>query len=158
MTKTEATAIDHCEGPWVRTLCNLDTGCTLEEAATLVIGLLFDAHANPSIGAAQSFCCLYSKLGIDEVCTAEREAQELLAEFQEKGDGGGATIASLLNAQTLRGCILETLRLSSHSIGAIREARQNVVLKTESAEFKICEGETVVISHIAPHRNGSIWG
>jgi len=115
-----------------------------------VIGLMFAAHKNPAIGAAQSFCYLHSEGSKSDLKQAQLEART----FLQHSD---CSIATLLQAKTLRCYILETLRVTSHTLGSVRKACEDVVVRNGSREYMIPKGSTVVISHIAPHRNFDIW-
>jgi len=135
-------------GPWLQTF--YDEKISSQEAATLVIGLMFAAHKNPAIGAAQSFCYLHSEGSKSDLNKAQLEARK----FLQHSD---CSIATLLQAKTLRCYILETLRVTSHTLGGVRKACEDVVVRNGSGEYMIPKGSTVVISHIAPHRNFDIW-
>ena len=135
-------------GPWLQTF--YDGKVSSQEAATLVIGLMFAAHKNPAIGAAQSFCYLHSEGSKSDLKQAQLEARTFLQDSE-------CSIATLLQAKTLRCYILETLRVTSHTLGSVRKACEDVVVRNGSREYMIPKGSTVVISHIAPHRNFDIW-
>ena len=56
-------------------------------------------------------------------------------------------------------CCLETLRLTSHAIGAIREAREDFVLKGPGGEdYLVRKGETLAMAHIASSLCPKAWG
>lgn len=112
---------------------------------------MFAAHKNPAIGAAQSFCFLHSEGSSDDIHQARNEARKLVQH-------NSCSSADLVETRTLRQYILETLRMTSHSIGAIRKACKDISLVDSSErEYTIKEGETVAISHITTHRNNTRW-
>lgn len=66
---------------------------------------------------------------------------------------------------------METLRLTAHALGAIRTAREEInlgkcpIVKASNdgnvniaREVRICPGEVIAVSHIAPNLNTSLWG
>eukprot|EP00814_Leptocylindrus_danicus_P010612 CAMPEP_0116006950 /NCGR_PEP_ID=MMETSP0321-20121206/2020_1 /TAXON_ID=163516 /ORGANISM="Leptocylindrus danicus var. danicus, Strain B650" /LENGTH=411 /DNA_ID=CAMNT_0003475575 /DNA_START=211 /DNA_END=1446 /DNA_ORIENTATION=+ len=136
-------------GPWLRIFYESRTSS--EEAATLVVGLMFAAHKNPAIGATQSFCYLLSEGSRSDIDQARNEAKHLMRSTS-------FSTSDIVEAHTLRQYVLETVRMTSHSIGALRKACKDVVLVDSSLrEYTIRQGETVAISHITMHRNNSIW-
>ena len=65
----------------------------------------------------------------------------------------------LLKAETLRRCVMETFRFTAHPIGGIRRALRPFVLEAASGrKYTILKGDTIAISHIAPHLNRKLWG
>eukprot|EP00816_Leptocylindrus_hargravesii_P000195 CAMPEP_0196828246 /NCGR_PEP_ID=MMETSP1362-20130617/94578_1 /TAXON_ID=163516 /ORGANISM="Leptocylindrus danicus, Strain CCMP1856" /LENGTH=414 /DNA_ID=CAMNT_0042208915 /DNA_START=584 /DNA_END=1828 /DNA_ORIENTATION=- len=136
-------------GPWLRIFNESRTSS--EEAATLVVGLMFAAHKNPAIGATQSFCYLLSEGSRSDIDRARNEAKHLM-------QSTSFSTSDIVEARTLRQYVLETVRMTSHSIGALRKACKEVILVDSSQrEYRIRQGETVAISHITTHRNNSIW-
>ena len=68
------------------------------------------------------------------------------------------TAATLTRAVVLRRCALETLRLTAHTIGAVRLALEPFVLRSGETEYTIQAGETIAISHIASSLDTELWG
>ena len=163
------------QAPWLRGF--KEKAFTADQAATAIIGLLFAAHKNPAIAAGQTFCHIHQhyrplddgsrdeqKLGINDVewGMLQREAKQIM-----KNDSVCDDLANLMLGQSnehgqpslLYRCIIETIRLISHSIGAIRYACQDIIVKDETGQhYKIQKGDTVAIAHITTHRNKKIWG
>ena len=67
------------------------------------------------------------------------------------------TAATLTRAVVLRRCALETLRLTAHTIGAVRLALEPFVLRSGETEYTIQAGETIAISHIASSLDTELW-
>ena len=141
-------------GPWLRAFHSEQT--SPEDAADFVIGLVFAAHKNPAIGAAQSLCFLRS---LDEVTrrTALAEAKNLEAAMAAGREPSNAE-EQLLSATTLRRCVLETMRLTAHTLGALRYARESIEIQTKSSRLTIPQGATIAIAHNSTHTDTSVWG
>jgi cytochrome P450 len=59
----------------------------------------------------------------------------------------------------IRRSCCETLRLTSHSIGALRKVSEEVVLGSgTSQQYKLCPGQVVAVSHIVPSLDEQLWG
>jgi sterol 14alpha-demethylase len=124
---------------------------SLDEVAELIVGLLFAAHKNPAIGAVQSYLLLQEQ-GTDkdkEVCI--QEAQKVSKNPSE-----------ILSAQPLaKSCprisrvCSEALRVTAHTIGALRTLREPLVLKESGIQLE--KGTTVAVSHIAPNLDKQQW-
>jgi cytochrome P450 len=144
-------------GPWSKTYVEEETPPEL--AAEHVVGLLFASHKNPSIGAAQSLCFLRSELCADQQKQAEQEATALCTAFT-LSDGNSSLLTALLEAKTLRACVLETMRLTSHTLGAVRYAEKAIDLPSpkKSKPIHIAKGETISLAHHTMHMEPSIWG
>ncbi|KAL3903634.1 MAG: hypothetical protein SGARI_005286, partial [Bacillariaceae sp.] len=56
----------------------------------------------------------------------------------------------------------ESLRVTAHSIGAVRTAKQDVIVgskqSNDSKNYKIPKGASVSFSHIVPNLNETVWG
>ncbi len=143
-------------GPWVRALV-VDDGRTAADAAELCCGLLFAAHKNPAIGAAQAV--LMSLGGPPDALEAVRaEAAALRDEPTE---------ARLAQCDALRRASLEALRLCAHTIGAVRtvvdRAGYELTLGADDAgrappSYLVPCGATIALAHVPTHRDCSIWG
>jgi cytochrome P450 len=149
-------------GPWVRALM-LDDGRSAEEVAELACGLLFAAHKNPAIGAAQALLLTLSAAPQRVRERAREEAAALhaspsLATLEEKCGG-------------LRAACDETMRLCAHTIGAVRKvvAPEGFELRFSgeggeggegggAAVYHLPAGTTIALAHIPTHRDGFLWG
>ncbi|CAE7419543.1 CYP714C3 [Symbiodinium sp. CCMP2456] len=142
-------------GPWLRAFHSEQT--SPEDAADFVIGLVFAAHKNPAIGAAQSLCFLRS---LDEATqrTALAEAKKLKAAMTPGREPSKGAEEELLSATTLRRCVLETMRLTAHTLGALRYARESIEIQTKSSRLTIPQGATIAIAHNSTHTDTSVWG
>lgn len=154
------------QGPWLKEFRN--RGISLDRASEYVVGLLFAAHKNPAIGSTQSYLYLRLEGSKQEHAEVESEARIFLkspsVETLEK------------QCHYLRRCCLETLRLTSHALGAIRTAREEISLgkcpilvashvSTEggndgdsSQNIILCPNDVVAISHIVPSLSKEMWG
>lgn len=172
-TTTTTTTERNCLGPWMKTY--LEEQTSAEEAAELIIGLLFAAHKNPSVGAAQCFCFCQSKLNSKQFEQAKQEAKSIYNHFQQylstKNDSitqkssNTSCMDVLVQANTLRCCVLETMRHTAHTIGGIRFAEKSLQVemepdsaKSSTTKYHIRQGETVAIAHHIMHMEPSVWG
>jgi sterol 14-demethylase len=119
---------------------------SVEEIAELIVGLLFAAHKNPAIGAAQAF------LFLKERATPEDRTQ---CQAETKRMAESPTANTLESCHRLKRVCLETLRLTAHSIGAVRTARKDFLL--DQTKYVVKMGETIGLSHIAQSLDESAW-
>lgn len=136
-------------GPWLRAF--EAEGMPLPARAELVVGLLFAAHKNPAIGAAQAFL-LALEHGGPELRAMRAEAARVCAQ---------PSAAVLAGCGALRRCALETLRVTAHPIGAVRTvvAPAGLWLTADSGRrHHVQPGETIALSHIAPNLSTAQWG
>lgn len=149
---------------------NVDDGIlTPDEAADLVVGLLFAAHKNPAIGAGQTLLYLLDPEHKGHLAQVQDEVsaiKDVLAAADGKvGSVRGAVVVNKLDAIASKTyflglCIAEALRLTAHSIGAVRKvvAKEGIELKTEAGDvYRLPKGSYVGISHIVPHRDPTIY-
>ena len=147
------------QGPWLIEF--REKGMTVELASEYIVGLLFAAHKNPAIGSAQAY--LYLRLQGSEKDQAEvkSEANTFLESPTSE------TLEQ--RCQHIRRCCLETLRLTSHALGAIRTVREEVTLgecpmapsasRCGDKTRIVCTlypGEVIAISHIVPSLSKSL--
>ena len=153
---TQTSTSDHKEkeqhGPWMHHFIQQEN--SPEDAANLVLGLMFAAHKNPSIAAAQAWTFAQMDLTKLQYKDALTEAQ-CIFHSHDKNVG----VQELLqNATTLRRIALETLRLTSHSIGALRIAQKDLTIPSSSGiQYQIHKGDNVAVSHISSHRSNGTW-
>jgi cytochrome P450 len=126
-------------GFWLEELLVKDKQHTVEEIAEYIVGLLFAAHKNPAIGAAQAYLMLWERGTAQDQINCTKEAKTLLetpdwSTYQQ-------------SCHQLSRLCLETLRLTAHSIGGVRTAQQPVVIQN----YKIPKGASVALSHICPN-------
>ena len=64
---------------------------------------------------------------------------------------------ALAGCHTIQRCVLETLRLCAHAIGAVRTvvAPGGFVL---AGRYWVARGETIALAHVAVHRSTEVWG
>ena len=148
------------QGPWLKQF--LSQGISVDKAAEFVVGLLFAAHKNPAIGSAQAYLYVMLKGTDQERLAVKKEAAAFISK---------PTNVALDGMCHLRRCCLETLRLTAHALGAVRTAREEVSLckcpmkegtnkcdESSERKIRICPGEVIAVSHIAPSLNTSLWG
>jgi cytochrome P450 len=148
----------HQMGPWLKTYVNEQTPPA--EAAEHLIGLIFAAHKNPAIGASQCICYLRTELSEAQQIQASKEAKDLCAKVVSSAPGDTKPVQSLLNAKTLRSCVLETIRLTAHTIGALRYVEQSVEIQMKDGKksYLVPHGETIAIAHHSMHMEPALWG
>jgi hypothetical protein len=155
----------------------------LEEIADFALGLLFAAHKNPSIAAAQAV--LYA-LEFDEqqanhsggavgggenisslmedMCSEAAAVRRARAYSHEDRDTAASRfLESLDKCDTIERVVVETLRVTAHSIGAIRKVVVKEGWKVSvddeqnpsrpAKQFVLPCGSYVGVSHIVPHRD-----
>jgi hypothetical protein len=137
---------------------------TADEAAELMIGLLFASHKNPGIGAAQALLFLLEPAHAAEAAAVESEILGVAAADvyrrpssrpRERPDIAVLGVTPRLNA-----CVLEALRLCSHSIGAVRKVVAPTGFRFSSSsgvEFALPQGAYIGISHIVPSLLSAAW-
>ena len=158
-------------GPWLKTYLAEKT--SPEVAAEHLIGLIFAAHKNPSIGASQCLCFLRKELNDDQQRQAADEARRICE--NRNIHKTSLLLEGLLNAKILRACVLESNRLVAHTLGAVRYANKPLEVttttketqqtppegshdKTKKRQIKINAGETVSFAHHTMHMEPSLWG
>eukprot|EP00434_Breviolum_minutum_P015088 symbB.v1.2.013303.t1/scaffold937.1/size150259/9 len=121
------------KGVWLQAATS-DVGRPANEHAELIIGLLFAAHKNPAIGAAQTLLLLLE------------HPKEL-----EK-----AVIGDRVFSEFVMRSIKETLRLTAHTIGAIRKVvSSDFYIKSHGSMYVVPHGQYVVVSHLLPNLDPS---
>jgi len=139
-------------GPWLREFQKQNT--STEKAAELILGLLFASHKNPSIGCAQSFLYLVTHSDETECEHVTREAQSTLSSSKQLAHSNLEQLCPHIHR-----CVMETLRVTAHTIGAIRFVKQDMVLQSLThGNFLLKEGDTIAISHIVPNLDVNVWG
>lgn len=146
-------------GPWLEAIRDPSLGLSRAEGAQLIISLLFAAHKNPAIGAAQTLMFLHghtpgpggdSSSGGGSVSAAPEESEgakqqggkmsmppldEAAAEASQFRDCARSERQQTTAAEALRDCHVirracsETLRLTAHTLGALRVVQQDVDLQ-----------------------------
>ena len=119
---------------------------SVEDIAELIVGLLFAAHKNPAIGAAQAFLFLKERATPEDRTQCQAEAKRM-AEYP--------TVDTLESCHRLKRVCLETLRLTAHSIGAVRLARKTFIL--DQTKYVVKRGETIGLAHITQSLDESSW-
>ena len=118
------------KGLWLQAATSAEVGRPGNEHAELIIGLLFAAHKNPAIGAAQTLLLLLE------------HPKEL-----EK-----AVIGDRVFSEFVMRSIKETLRLTAHTIGAIRKVVSgDFCIKSHGSMYVVPHGQYVVVSHLLPN-------
>ena len=130
-------------GFWLNTIHK--DGYSEDEISEFIVGLLFAAHKNPAIGAAQSYLFLWERATTDQQNVCKDESKMLLANptYQQ----------AQTSSPTLHRLCLETLRLTAHSIGAIRTVRHDFQLD----EDLIPQGSTIALTHLSSSLNPEYW-
>jgi cytochrome P450 len=159
-------------GFWLQEVLVDDKQYSLLDMAEFIVGLLFAAHKNPAIGAAQSYLSLRennngSSENLMETCTAEARR------FLEHPSWDQVIPSNHEEYSMLQRVCYETLRITAHSIGAVRTAKQEVMVEIKTMKndknsttastsssyyYKIPKGASVSFSHIVPNLKESVWG
>jgi cytochrome P450 len=135
-------------GPWLNAFKK--SGFRHHDAGELSVGLLFAAHKNPAIGAAQA------------VLLTLQSTSCLLSQARSAARAAQLQPAAVLNDPNnlLRRVALETCRLTAHAIGAVRKVLRPEGFTFESGKYKFWAGygDTVALAHITVHRSPRLWG
>eukprot|EP00536_Pseudo-nitzschia_multiseries_P010226 jgi/Psemu1/297512/fgenesh1_pm.305_\ len=167
-TSKEAEDDEETIGFWLREL--LAQKIPVPDIAEYVVGLLFAAHKNPAIGAAQTYLLLREHGSKDVMARCQTEAEALVASSSTTTTTTTprvtwARFGSAL--PTLRRACLESLRLTAHSIGAVRKVQRDVTVRLGNADadvndsgvcYRIPKGATVGFAHITSSLDPTIWG
>lgn len=141
------------KGPWMRAFAEESSHISQDEAASLVIGLMFAAHKNPSIGTAQTLTFLLSE--DKNMSKIQKEAKNLLEQDTRMSP-------HVLEHQTpfLFRATRESLRLSALTIGSIRQARKDIEIVDDLSGRKYCfrSGDTVCLAHQINNTDPQYWG
>lgn len=143
-------------GPWlVKFRQQCDEGIlTLEVASEFVVGLLFAAAKNPAIASAQTLLFLVLHGSDEHTSKVHDEAEQLLKSAQRN------KCTTTTPLRTIRQSCYETLRLTSHSIGALRKVKEEEVVlgSGTSQQYILSPSQVVAVSHIVPSLDQRMWG
>lgn len=152
-------------GPWLK--CMDEEGISNERIAELIVGLVFAAHKNPAIGAAQSFCHLveHSQMDMSSVLRSitnindgiQSDLTEPISLWKSVENEAEAIVSQTPSLSwdkmeqmtpILRACVAETTRLTAHSIGSIRNVcHETQLLNSQGQSVTVYPGETIAASH-----------
>mmetsp|Transcript_2603 Transcript_2603/g.5647 ORF Transcript_2603/g.5647 Transcript_2603/m.5647 type:complete len:556 (-) Transcript_2603:240-1907(-) len=144
-------------GFWLREI--LSQKIPISDVAEFIVGLLFAAHKNPAIGAAQTYLLLQEHGSKEVRARCRKEAIELVATTTPFKWSRFRT-----SLPTLRRACLESLRLTAHSIGGVRTAQKDVTVFVKGAgdrkdvHYKVPKGSSVGFAHTTSSLDSSIWG
>jgi cytochrome P450 len=135
-------------GPWLH---SFKTAQIRHAAAgELSVGLLFAAHKNPAIAAAQA------------VLFAMQSDAEFLSQVRAAASAALRQPAATLTdpASLLRRVALETCRVTAHAIGAVRKVLRpdGFTLDSGKNRYWARAGDTIALTHVAVHRSPRLWG
>jgi cytochrome P450 len=119
-----------------------------KDIAEYIVGLLFAAHKNPAIGASQIYLMMFEDCTNEEQQNIRNDAKHLLSD------------AGLWNDKTttLYKLCLETLRLTAHSIGSVRTAKEPFEVKVDGRTYVLPKGASIGLSHITLSLHPGLWG
>ena len=141
---------DGARGPWATAFGERKLPAAI--AAEFSVGLLFAAHKNPAIASFQALLFLHER----RLPAALHACVNTVDSFQEALVVARDPSASTLReAQQLCRVALEAIRLTAHTVGAVRLATEDCALPGNRVVKK---GETVALSHIAFSRDEALWG
>jgi cytochrome P450 len=159
---------DMKKGFWLRAIEADHNYIDMGTISELIVGLLFAAHKNPAIGAAQTYLLLRERATAKQLDECRAEANILLTTPSWKLLSSSQRPSSASSNTILRRACLESLRLTAHSIGGVRTAKQDVTISSvgvgvdsgggSNKPYKIPQGSSVGLVHIATSLNPTIWG
>lgn len=126
-----------CEGSEV---LDFSGPVSASDTAELIVGLLFAAHKNPAIGAAQTLLFLLEQ---------PEHMQEVQSELAVGAPAGKLALS-----------IKESLRLTAHTLGGLRKvvAPEGFNLKTsQESSFHVPCGEYIGLSHSLPNSDSDTF-
>jgi hypothetical protein len=126
---------------------------TAVEAAEFVCGLLFAAHKNPAIGSSQALLFLLTPGNEAHLAAAVAECRSNHPKIAKYSADEYSHAAAHVGR-----CVAEAVRLSAHSIGAVRKVVHPNGFKLELSDgtwYTLPRGAYVGISHILPHMDES---
>ena len=141
-----------------------------EEISEYIVGLLFAAHKNPAIGAAQAYLFLYERGTVQDQECCKEEANEI-CRIANKSPITATKLKE--TCPRIYQVCLETLRLTAHTIGGVRTVRDDVPLsnvdnttKNDNGRggdnccpyYKIEKGQTIGLSHSSMNCDPATWG
>jgi len=137
-------------GPWATAFGERKLPASI--AAEFAVGLLFAAHKNPAIASFQALLFLHER----RLPVALHACVNTVDSFQEAlVVAKNPSASTLREAQQLCRVALEAIRLTAHTVGAVRLATEDCALPGNRIVKK---GETVALSHIAFSRDEALWG
>lgn len=147
---------------------------SVTDIAEYIVGLLFAAHKNPAIGAAQAYLMLHEHCSETDRQAVVSDARTLLSYSQNSsGEEQGEDEDWSSKFTGLRRLCLETLRLTAHSIGAVRTVQEDFYIRVVAEEegngtgngsssnarsYRIPKGASIALTHITPSLNPQLWG
>eukprot|EP00934_Nitzschia_sp_Nitz4_P006210 Nitzschia sp. Nitz4//scaffold120_size68122//3266//5905//NITZ4_006035-RA/size68122-processed-gene-0.44-mRNA-1//-1//CDS//3329534251//6200//frame0 len=115
------------------------------QIAELIVGLLFATHKNPSIGASQTYLMLHERTNPEVIAVYREESKALISK---------PTWNSTQNScHTMKHVALESLRLTAHTLGAVRLAMVDVKV----GSYTIPKGSSINLAHVSTHLDSDHW-
>ena len=123
-------------GFWLQEILN-EGKHSIEDISEYIVGLLFAAHKNPAIGAAQAYLFLFERGTSQDQTSCKEEAYNVCQLATLKTSSKSITASKLKEScPRLHQVCLETLRLTGHTIGGLRTARDDIPLSTGSFDVR----------------------
>jgi cytochrome P450 len=129
-------------------LAELHSKYSTKDIAEYMVGLLFAAHKNPAIGASQMYLMMFEECSENEQQEIREEAQNLLSDIGLWND----------KTTSLYKLCLETLRLTAHSIGSVRTAKEPFELQVGGQSYRFPKGASIGLTHITLSLQPGLWG
>lgn len=136
-------------------------------AASLVVGLMFAAHKNPAIAAAQTLLLLFEDHERQSKASSGGSLEGSWLQRVQASLSGTSPSECATQNSTLDACVRETLRLTSHSLGAIRKVRAKDGFLLRAAvgsaadatapSFIVPANSFIGVSHILPHLDEEVF-
>jgi len=137
-------------------ISNVDPSFRVDSSSVIAdfcIGLIFSAHKNPAILCAQTYIQLE-----ENPFYLAKVREEISGVFKGKNNLEAISAEMIGRLPLLECCIKETLRMTSHTIGAIRKATKDFSIRSEGGKnFVIPEGSYVAASHISLAMDERWW-
>jgi cytochrome P450 len=120
-----------------------------KDIAEYIVGLLFAAHKNPAIGASQMYVMLFENCSSIEQQEIRSDATKLLSDLDTRWNDKSTLLHKLC---------LETLRLTAHSIGSVRTAKEPFEVQLGGQSYIFPVGASIGLTHITLSLQPALWG
>ena len=130
-------------------LVELHPKYSTQDIAEYIVGLLFAVHKNVAIGASQMYVMLFEHCSSIEQDEIRTDANRLLLDVAGRWNDKATSLYKLC---------LETLRLTAHSIGSVRTAKEPFEVQLGEKSYIFPMGASIGMTHITLSLQPALWG
>lgn len=121
-----------------------------KEIAEYMVGILFAAHKNPAIGTCQMYLVMFERCTEKERQQIRMEANNLVLDSSSQFWNDKTTVLYKL--------CMETLRLTAHSIGAVRTVKEAFEVQSCGRSYTLPVGASIGMTHVTLGLQPTLWG